>query len=420
MGADRLAAVAESSSCTNPVIMKHAASDESQDIPAQERVARILGMGYEIVNLKNARGLSEASYAGSSQPACGQPDMYRYDVASKPSDQVAQILYVRHMTAKAIKADPNVNCAPTYSQVYQPPLKLGGSGRVIQVRNGENCKSAMDTTIGHAAKTLEGNLCAEGMSSDSFVPDEQPSNEIVQACLISAMAGNSLSQYYMGRLNHLSYAENSTDEDMMIWYQKSASQGNEHAQLALAGIYSSGLGEIKRDVNKSIYWFQSLKENNSTITNYMGLKSMLFEKAIYTIETTSSSKLQIWLDDNYLAHIHNAFYGSPSTDKEDVNNSINFLESEAESGNFFAKRQLAQMKIHGVILQKNVEGGLADLKFLGDVEKDPTAYGILAGLYREGLVVKKDLQLAEYWEAKMEIASVLAHDLKMQKQNIKR
>jgi len=141
MGADRLAATAESSSCTDPIIMKHATPDTVQEIEAPERIARILGMGYEIADVKSAKALPKDSYAGISQPACGQPDMYRYDVTGKTLDEAAQPLYVRHMSAEAIKADPNVKCAPTYTQIYQPPLKLGGSGRVIQVRNGEKCAS---------------------------------------------------------------------------------------------------------------------------------------------------------------------------------------------------------------------------------------------------------------------------------------
>ena len=56
-------------------------------------------------------------------------------------------------TKTAIKADPqeagreqgdrqgnnNVKCKPTFTQVYQPPLKLGGAGQVIMVPSGEEC-----------------------------------------------------------------------------------------------------------------------------------------------------------------------------------------------------------------------------------------------------------------------------------------
>lgn len=37
--------------------------------------------------------------------------------------------------------DPNVVCKPKYTQVYQPSLKLGGAGRVIQVPNAQNCEN---------------------------------------------------------------------------------------------------------------------------------------------------------------------------------------------------------------------------------------------------------------------------------------
>lgn len=44
------------------------------------------------------------------------------------------------------------NCTPTYTQVYQPALKLGGSGRVIQVRNGEVCSPIEPAKQGAPAK----------------------------------------------------------------------------------------------------------------------------------------------------------------------------------------------------------------------------------------------------------------------------
>jgi len=49
-------------------------------------------------------------------------------------------------------------CTPTYTQVYQPPLKLGGGGRVIQVRNGEKCalpKPSEATSETNTANSIE-------------------------------------------------------------------------------------------------------------------------------------------------------------------------------------------------------------------------------------------------------------------------
>ena len=43
----------------------------------------------------------------------------------------------------AIHAAPQTasdkDCKPTYTQIYQPPLKLGGSGRIIQIKTGVSC-----------------------------------------------------------------------------------------------------------------------------------------------------------------------------------------------------------------------------------------------------------------------------------------
>ena len=44
-----------------------------------------------------------------------------------------------------IKDNSDVTCEPAYTQVYQPPLTLGGAGRVIQVPNGQNCEVKLKT-----------------------------------------------------------------------------------------------------------------------------------------------------------------------------------------------------------------------------------------------------------------------------------
>lgn len=69
---------------------------------------------------------------------CADASITKYQLAST-DEALDSFLYVKHMTAVAIRVDPNVRCKPTYAQVYQPPLKLGGAGRVIMVPNGEEC-----------------------------------------------------------------------------------------------------------------------------------------------------------------------------------------------------------------------------------------------------------------------------------------
>lgn len=43
------------------------------------------------------------------------------------------------ITSSGNVSDNPVKCGPTYSSIYQPPLKLGGAGRTIQVPKGESC-----------------------------------------------------------------------------------------------------------------------------------------------------------------------------------------------------------------------------------------------------------------------------------------
>ena len=82
-------------------------------------------------------GFKDAAELSGSD--CADTGITKYQLASA-DEAPASFFYVKHMTYAAIKADPNVKCKPTYAQVYQPPLKLGGAGRVIQVRNGEKCE----------------------------------------------------------------------------------------------------------------------------------------------------------------------------------------------------------------------------------------------------------------------------------------
>lgn len=55
--------------------------------------------------------------------------------------------------ANAISDTSSENCQQKYTQVYQPPLKLGGAGRVIQVASGLSC----DLIAGKETKEIEAN-----------------------------------------------------------------------------------------------------------------------------------------------------------------------------------------------------------------------------------------------------------------------
>lgn len=72
--------------------------------------------------------------------AVGKLERNEQAVDDPPEAISAPYLYVRHMTSAEIDTDPSITCKPNYSQVYQPPLTLSGSGRVINVVNGERCE----------------------------------------------------------------------------------------------------------------------------------------------------------------------------------------------------------------------------------------------------------------------------------------
>jgi len=73
--------------------------------------------GFKIFGTVKGLGIGVCVFAAISLSAC----------ASNPT-KVA-----------ATDANPNTKCKPTFTHVYQPPLKLGGFGRVIMVPNGEKC-----------------------------------------------------------------------------------------------------------------------------------------------------------------------------------------------------------------------------------------------------------------------------------------
>ena len=60
--------------------------------------------------------------------------------------------------------------------------------------------------------------------------------------------------------------ENKGDIDKAIhWYEKSAEQGNQDAQLNLTIIYGIG---IEKDVNKAIYWYEKSAEQGNKDAQY--------------------------------------------------------------------------------------------------------------------------------------------------------
>lgn len=55
-------------------------------------------------------------------------------------------------------------CVPIYDQVYQPPLKIGGSGRVINVKTGENCEPGPEQNLSKMVMAIEAKTCADSLA----------------------------------------------------------------------------------------------------------------------------------------------------------------------------------------------------------------------------------------------------------------
>ncbi|MEE9445222.1 MAG: hypothetical protein V3V19_06135 [Cocleimonas sp.] len=126
------AKIAQASSCEHPVILKHALKGDlkdslsGNDVPEVERIARVRMMGYE--------GATPAS-----TNICADKAVTKYQLVSNAGENISHF-YAKHMTKAAIKADPNVRCRPKFKQLYQPPTKLDGAGKVLNLPDGEKCE----------------------------------------------------------------------------------------------------------------------------------------------------------------------------------------------------------------------------------------------------------------------------------------
>lgn len=60
----------------------------------------------------------------------------------------ARRIYAVAMTLAEAQAHPNVQCAPRFRSFYQPPLSLGGAGRVVQLPDGTECSAITNPSQG--------------------------------------------------------------------------------------------------------------------------------------------------------------------------------------------------------------------------------------------------------------------------------
>ena len=60
--------------------------------------------------------------------------------ASQNNQRVNNSAVISSIESSQNEIESNANCSSTHTQVYQPPLKLGGAGRVMQVKSTETCE----------------------------------------------------------------------------------------------------------------------------------------------------------------------------------------------------------------------------------------------------------------------------------------
>ena len=127
MSQKAMASALKNSSCNNPLIVKHnAINEKSEEYSPKRGLAWIETAGFKNPSLQTRKDCTDSTVS-----------VYQFagiEHENRPS------LYVKHMSVNEIESDPNVKCRPTFTQIYQPPLKLGGAGRVIQVSDGEVCE----------------------------------------------------------------------------------------------------------------------------------------------------------------------------------------------------------------------------------------------------------------------------------------
>lgn len=54
--------------------------------------------------------------------------------------QKTESVFLYFVNAEDLQTNPNVRCYQKSRQIYQPPLKLGGAGKVLNVADGRECK----------------------------------------------------------------------------------------------------------------------------------------------------------------------------------------------------------------------------------------------------------------------------------------
>jgi hypothetical protein len=115
-------------SCESAKLLTHEVASQ-QDITSAMQITAIKQLNFNVV------------MPGSANP-CPNSQIQAYHVGYGDRNNTITMIgpfYARHMTLTAAKQDPDIFCRTTFTQVYQPPLRQGGAGRIMNIPAGFLC-----------------------------------------------------------------------------------------------------------------------------------------------------------------------------------------------------------------------------------------------------------------------------------------
>jgi len=79
----------------------------------------------------------------ADRKTCSLQDVQSFIIEETDEDaslQKTEPVFIYFVSAEDLQTNPNVRCYQKSRQIYQPPLKSGGAGKVLNVADGRECK----------------------------------------------------------------------------------------------------------------------------------------------------------------------------------------------------------------------------------------------------------------------------------------
>ncbi len=115
-------------SCESAKLLTYEVASQ-QDITPAMQITAIQQLNFNVV------------MPGSANP-CPNSQIQAYHVGYGDRNNTITMIgpfYARHMTLTAARQDPDIFCRTIFRQIYQPPVRQGGAGRVMSFPAGYLC-----------------------------------------------------------------------------------------------------------------------------------------------------------------------------------------------------------------------------------------------------------------------------------------